>query len=255
MPDWTPIPLDYEKYGNGTETFVTSETVFEASSLGKTGAATDTERQDHFLNQLRNVAWHLGTDKVPIFLSFNGEKRRMDKGCVGHAVAAGAIEPPVDGPDGYVRSVTLIDHKASIAELAGGELSRFKRDYRAYVLSRYKQFDLTAQAGGDKGYYFKAVDFPTYMRLKHSFTKSTVALVCEGSWKEIAVLALTNRPNSMWIERHEKTLELVTKTLPIDFTAPVDQQIHSIDAAMEASQRLLPFAKEVQQARVRTGEP
>jgi hypothetical protein len=255
MPDWKLVPLDYEKYGEGTETFVASDTVFEASSLGKTGAATDAKRQKHFLNQLRNVAWHLGIDKVPMFLSFNGEKRRMDKGCVGHAVAAGAIEPPVNGPDGYVISVTLIHRKDRIADPTGNELSRFKQDYRAYVLSRYKQFDLTAQNGGDKGYYFKAVDFPTYMRLKHSFTKSTVALVCEGSWKEIAVIALTNIPNSMWIERHEKTLELVTKTLPIDFTVPVDQQIHLIDAAMEASQRLLPFAKEVQQARVHTGEP
>lgn len=254
MPDWIPVPLDYEKYGKGTETFVASETVFEASSLGKTGAATDAKRQEHFLNQLRNVAWHLGTDNVPLFLSFNGEKRRMDKGCVGHAVAAGAIEPPVNGPDGYVISVTLLNPQRSSVDPADNGLSRFKQDYRAYVLSRYKQFDLTLQTGGDKGYYFRAIDFPTYMRLKHSFTKSSVTLVCEGSWKEIASAALANIPDSMSIERHEKTLDLVTRTLPIDFTAPVEEQTHLIDAAMEAAQRLLPFAKQVQQADASRGK-
>jgi hypothetical protein len=248
MPDWTPTPLDYEKYGKGTETFVTSETVFEASSLGKTGAATDTKRQDHFLYQLRKIAWHLCTDIVPVFLSFNGEKRRMDKGCVGHAVAAGAIEPLSNGPDGYVVSVTLLNHQHSSANPAVPELNQFKQDYRAYVLSKYKQFDLTLQTGGDKGYYFKAVGFPTYMRLKHSFTKSHVTLVFEGSWKEIASTALTNVPDYMWIEHHEKTLDLTMKTEPIDFTMPVESQTHSIDAAMETAQRLLPFAKQVQQA-------
>jgi hypothetical protein len=248
MPDWTPVPLDYEKYGKGTETFVTLETGFDANSLGKTSSAADAERQQNFIRQVKNVAWHLGTEHVPVFLSFNGEKRRMDKGCVGHAVAAGAMEPPVDGPEGYVISLTLLNQQRSLADTAGNELARFKQDYRAYVLSRYKQFDLTLQTGGDKGYYFRAVDFPTYMRLKHSFTKSSVTLVCEGRWKEVASAALTNIPDYMWIERHEKTLDLTMKTEPIDFTMPVESQTHSIDAVMEAAQRLLPFAKQVQQA-------
>jgi hypothetical protein len=248
MPDWTLVPLDYEKYGEGTETFVASETIFDASSLGKAGAATDAKRQAHFLRQLRNIAWHLGTEHVPLFLSFNGEKRRMDKGCVGHAVAAGAIDALKNGPDGHVVSVTLLNQQLSSGVPSSNVLSRFKQDYRAYVLSKYKQFDLTLQTGGDKGYYFRAVDFPTYMRLKHSFTKSSVTLVCEGAWKEIASSALTSIPNSMWIERHEKTLDLVTKTQPIDFAVPVEKQTHLIDAAMEAAERLLPFAKQVEQA-------
>jgi hypothetical protein len=248
MPDWTPVPLDYEKYGNGAETFVASETVFDAGSLGKTTAATDAARQEHFLQQLRNVAWHLGTEHVPLFLSFNGEKRRMDKGCVGHAVAAGAIEAPKNGPDGHVVSVTLLNHQRDKANIASTELSRFKQDYRAYVLSRYKQFDLTLQTGGDKAYYFKAVNFPAYMRLVHSFTKSSVTLVCEGRWKDIAASTLIDLPNSMWIEHHDRTVDLVTKIQPIDFTIPVEKQTHLIDAAMEAAERLLPYAELVQQA-------
>lgn len=248
MPDWTPIPLDYEKYGKGTETFVPSQTVFDESSFGKTTAATDAARQDHFLRQLGNIAWHLGTNHVPVFLDFNGEKLRMDKGCVGHAIAAGAIEAPKNGPEGHVVSVTLLNHPQGMENITSTNLGRFKRDYRGYVLGRYKEFDLTLQTGGDKAYYFKEINFPAYMRLVHSFTKSTVTLVCEGSWKTVATTALTKIPASMWIEQHERTLDLVTKTQPIDWTAPVDRQTHLIDAAMEAAQRLLPLAELVQRA-------
>src|SRR5437868_4532948 len=85
MPIWTPLPLDYDKYQKGTETFVTSATVFDANSLGKITPAKDTERQEHFVRLLKNIAWHLGSPDVPVFLSFNGDKRRMDKGCIGHA--------------------------------------------------------------------------------------------------------------------------------------------------------------------------
>ncbi|MEI9923052.1 MAG: hypothetical protein WDN50_05505 [Bradyrhizobium sp.] len=91
------------------------------------------------------------------------------------------------------------------------------------------------------------------MRLKHSFITSQVTLVFEGAWKEIASATLTNVPDYMWIDRHEKTLDLTMKTEPIDFTMPVGNQTYSIDAAMEAAERLLPFAKQVQQTLVSTG--
>ena len=248
MPLWTPLPLDYDKYAKGTETYVTSETVFEANSLSKITPAKDTERQQHFVRLLKSIAWHLGSRNVPVFLSFNGDKRRMDKGCIGHAVAAGVLEAPKNGPEGYIVSVTLSAQTDDAAKNGRIELARFKQDYRAYVLSKYKQFDLTFQTGGDKEYYFKATDFPTYMRLKHSFTKSSVILVFEGPWRHVALTALANIPDTMAIEHHERTLDLVTKTQPIDFTSPVEEQTHQIDAAMEAAERLLPYAKQVQQA-------
>jgi hypothetical protein len=250
MPDWTPLQLDFEKYRKGAETFVTSETVFDASSLGKSTAAKDTERQEHFLRLLEKIAWHLGTNHVPVFLSFNGEKRRMDKGCIGHAVAAGVIEAPTNGPEGHVVTVTLLDRQGGGTTTGNIDLSRFKEDYRAYVLRNYEQkFRLTPQSGRDKEYYFTAIGFPTYMRLKHSFSNSAVILVFEGLWKDVASSALANNiPNSMWIERHDRSLDLVTKTEPIDFTLPVGRQTHLIDTAMEAAERLLPYAKFVQQA-------
>ena len=98
MPNWTPVPLDYETYDDGAETFVASGSVFEANSLGKTAVA-EGPRQQHFLRQLENIAWHLGTREVPVFLDLNGDKRRMDKGCIGHAVAAGAKALRMDQTD------------------------------------------------------------------------------------------------------------------------------------------------------------
>lgn len=248
MPDWTPVPLVYESYGVGAETFVASASVFDARSLGKTTATAEGPRQEHFLRQLENIAWHLGTWEVPVFLDFNGDRRRMDKGCIGHAVAAGAIDIPINGPDGYVVSVTLLKEQIAPRTEEGNTLTKFKQDYRAYILSRYEQFDLTFQPGGDRAYYFKAVDFPTYMRLVHRFTNSTVSLVCEGRWKEIASAALADIPSSMWLEHHGRTVDLVTRTDALDITVPVEKQRRSIDAAMEAAQRLLPFAKLVQRA-------
>ena len=90
------------------------------------------------------------------------------------------------------------------------------------------------------------------MRLKHRFTTSSVILVFEGRWKDKAHSALSNKlpdPDSMWIKLHDSTLDLVTGTEPIDLTEPVEKQTDLIDAAMEAAQRLLPYATVVQQAR------
>lgn len=107
MVNWTEVPLDYEPLAGSNDVFVTSTSVFQADSLGKITPARGRERQAHFERQLRHIAWHLGSRTVPVFLSFNGERRRMDKGCVGLAVTAGVLESPIDGPEGFLTHVTL----------------------------------------------------------------------------------------------------------------------------------------------------
>ena len=247
MPVWTFLPLDYDKYAKGTETFVASMSAIDANTLGKTTPAKDAERQEHFVRLLENIAWHLGSANIPVFLSFNGDRRRMDKGCIGHAVAAGILEAPKNGPEGSIVSVTLAAPSDGVSENGRIELARFKQDYRAYVLGKYKQFDLTVQPGRDREYYFREIGFPPHMRLKHSFTASSVALVCEGPWKDLASVALVNKiPPSLRIELHTSTLHLIAGTEPIDFTEPVEKQTHLIDAAMNAAQQLLPYAVQVQ---------
>jgi hypothetical protein len=107
MPEWVFVPLEFEPRPEGkSDVFVKSSEPFPAE-LGQTVPAKDSERQAFFEDQLRRIAWHLGDDIVPVFLDFNGDRRRMDKGCVGHAVASGAIEPPANGADGYVTHVKL----------------------------------------------------------------------------------------------------------------------------------------------------
>lgn len=113
MPEWTVISLDYEPLyrdlqETGTEVFVKSASTFSANSFGKISRAADQRRQGFFEEKLRTIAWHLGSESIPVFIDFNGDKRRMDKGCIGHALAAPALlAPPVDGPNGYVTHVTI----------------------------------------------------------------------------------------------------------------------------------------------------
>lgn len=107
MPEWVSVPLDFEPAPAGTnDVFVRSAEPFSAD-LGKTTTASNQPRQRFFEDQLRRIAWHLGEDTIPVFLDFNGDKRRMDKGCVGHAVASGLLERPISGPQGYVTHIRL----------------------------------------------------------------------------------------------------------------------------------------------------
>src|SRR5688572_8641197 len=107
MPEWVSVPLDFQPRPAGqSDVFVRSPEPFSAE-LGKVSAAANQERQKHFEDQLRHIAWHLGEDSIPVFLDFNGDKRRMDKGCVGHAVASGFLDRPRNGPDGYVTHVQI----------------------------------------------------------------------------------------------------------------------------------------------------
>lgn len=107
MPAWTPVALDYEPWPKGSQIFVGSTDTFSASSLAKATPAGDTGRQQHFQELVERIAWHLGSDTVPVFIDFNGDRRRMDKGCIGHAVAGGFLMAPVDGNEGYVTTVVL----------------------------------------------------------------------------------------------------------------------------------------------------
>lgn len=106
VTDWTPIPIDYDPWRGGTDVFVRSAAPFY-DSFRKVTPARDTGRQAHFVDWLERISWHLGTRTVPVFISFNGEQRRMDKGCIGHAVSAGVLEMPKNGPGGYVEFVRL----------------------------------------------------------------------------------------------------------------------------------------------------
>jgi hypothetical protein len=100
MPEWMAVPIDYEPLSGQSNVFVKAASPIDADSLGKMTPAPSTGRQAYFHDYLKRISWHLGTHLIPVFLNFNGDRRRMDKGCIGHAVAAGVLKPPINGPDG-----------------------------------------------------------------------------------------------------------------------------------------------------------
>lgn len=109
MPTRMRIPITVDNYNRGSHVFVKSASVFRAASLGKITPATDSQRQAHFHRQLALIARSLRTPRIPVFFESNGRRLRLDKGCIGHAVAAGVIANPRDSSRGYVEHVDLLD--------------------------------------------------------------------------------------------------------------------------------------------------
>ena len=106
MPAYQNIDLQYAPLGPG-KVWVDSRDSFRPNSLGKT-TAPDTDRQQHFHAQLARLAEHLGSRTVPVFIHWpQAGRKRMDKGCIGHAVASGYIAELITDADGYVSHVRV----------------------------------------------------------------------------------------------------------------------------------------------------
>ncbi|WP_417322000.1 hypothetical protein [Erythrobacter aureus] len=106
MADYQKTDLPYAPLGQ-YKVWVESRNHFDASDLKKDTAA-DSDRQAQFISELKRLADHLGTATLPVFVQWpNVGRRRMDKGCVGHAVASGALEPPQNSAKGFVEHVAL----------------------------------------------------------------------------------------------------------------------------------------------------
>jgi hypothetical protein len=113
MPEYTPINLPYAVLGPG-RVWVDSRSTFRAQSLGKY-SDPGSDRQAHFHTQLLRLSNHLGSLRLPVFVNWPGAGcLRMDKGCIGHAVAAGFLRQPEDSAAGYITHVEI----AGEAELA-----------------------------------------------------------------------------------------------------------------------------------------
>lgn len=109
MPIWTQLNLDYRPYGSRSEPFARSRDGFSARDLGKSAVAAESGRQAHFEAELRRMAAAIGGREVPVFVRFSGgERRRMDKGCVGHAVARHFF----GAPRGWAERLRDIGHPA-----------------------------------------------------------------------------------------------------------------------------------------------
>jgi hypothetical protein len=106
MPQYTDVTLPYAVLGVGS-VWVDSRSTFTATSLGKESDPSS-DRQQHFHDQLLRLREYIGSNRLPIFVRWPGVgSKRMDKGCIGHAVTAGFLTPPTDAAEGYVTHVEI----------------------------------------------------------------------------------------------------------------------------------------------------
>lgn len=106
MPIWVPIPLEYEPWQGG-DSDVFSKSKKPIAAPLPAAKPTQTDRQRHFEEMLRNIAWITGSETVPVFLDFNGTQVRCDKGCLTMALGNGIIEQPQNSAAGYIEVVRL----------------------------------------------------------------------------------------------------------------------------------------------------
>ena len=106
-PTWTEVDIPYLPYEGASDVFARSPTTFTAQSLAKLTPARDQARQSHFNGQLQRLSEAFGSADIPVFLSFQGVRVRMDKGSIGPAVAAGVLMKPQNNASGFIDMVRL----------------------------------------------------------------------------------------------------------------------------------------------------
>ena len=110
MARYFPVDLDFEQWTGEQPVFREKTTSpFTVDEIRQYGQAQGSERQTHFETQLARMSEASSDGRVPVFSQWRDRrKRRMDLGCLGHALARGFIQPPEnDSFVGYVTHVRL----------------------------------------------------------------------------------------------------------------------------------------------------
>ncbi|TGV61070.1 hypothetical protein EN784_01335 [bacterium M00.F.Ca.ET.141.01.1.1] len=180
VPQWTFLPLDYEPWINGEDLFVRSADTFAAEFLERAKRAPDPQRRQFFEDMLLSISWHLGSDAIPVFIDFNGDRRRMDPGCIDDALAEPRfLSTPQNGPDGYVTHVSIAPRVA--LQAAGQKLDDMTTLWkRIYETASKEHPELAMKSPGPKGagsnwVIFKA-DLPPKVTIDWKITKAKVDL-------------------------------------------------------------------------------
>ena len=106
MPEYSQIELCYQPRG-AARVWSQGPKTYSWSQRGKLGSP-NSQRQAQFESELRDLAVLMRRDVLPVYVSWpNALRMRMDWGCIGHAVASGFLEAPLDNHEGYVSHVHL----------------------------------------------------------------------------------------------------------------------------------------------------
>ncbi|CDX58746.1 hypothetical protein MPL3365_30285 [Mesorhizobium plurifarium] len=179
MPEWTFLPLDYEPPTSGRDLFVHSVDTFAAESLERRKRALDPQCWQFFKKMLLNIAWHLGSDAIPVFIDFNGDRRRMDQDWINQALAEPSfLSAPENGPDGYVTHVSIAPKATPTAPAAPNDMTTLWK--RIYETASKEHPELAMKPPGSKGpgstwVIFKA-DLPPKITIDWKIGKAAVDL-------------------------------------------------------------------------------
>jgi hypothetical protein len=107
MPTYHSVPFDLDE---GIWTFLRQSKVgFSASTIDRACVPTSAPRQLHFQSELQRLKIHFSGHAIPVFLDFPSKKCvRLDKGCIGHAIANGVLRHPRNGPKRIVEEVEFV---------------------------------------------------------------------------------------------------------------------------------------------------
>ena len=93
---------------SGTPTVLPDDGNRPPASEYKKGECEFTLRMENFYRNLLAMYRATGAKVLPIyFVTADGRRTRMDRGCIGHAVAEGFLAPLKDDEDGALRHVSL----------------------------------------------------------------------------------------------------------------------------------------------------
>ncbi|MGY2995072.1 hypothetical protein [Mesorhizobium sp. URHB0026] len=250
MPEWTFLPLDYDPWTKGTDVFVQNADTFAADSFERTTRTPDPQRQQFFEQMLFNISWHLGSERIPVFIDFNGDRRRMDPGCIGHALAEPSFLSAVqDGPDGYVIHVWIKPKVGSSTDLqlSDDTTALWKRIYET---ASKEHPELAMKSPGSKGarsnwVIFKA-DLPPKITIDWKINKGTVDL---SFWPGASAMPRDNMDLGSLAQATSRKPAIVmlgaTKVITVPISAPgptftqLDEQ--KIKEALEVASALYKF--------------
>lgn len=108
MAEYVDVPLEYLPWSGSQPVFRIGREIFRPDEFRQTKEAKNSDRQDHFEEQIGRIASALSTSFVPFYVRWiDGKEMRLDRGCVGHSIKRGFLGLPIVSAEDYVNYVVV----------------------------------------------------------------------------------------------------------------------------------------------------